>query len=165
MKTAAQAQAEATRARGEAEASATRATGEAEADAARARGLAEAEAAKAKGLADAEAMQARSDALAQNQEAVIAQQLAENWPEIVKAGAGALGNVDHMVVLNGADGVAELLTKALAMGGTGLGLARQLLGAMSEAARGGGQGRFDQLAPGRARRPRRRTTPPRTTAG
>ncbi|GAA1261682.1 flotillin family protein [Pseudonocardia aurantiaca] len=132
VKTAAQAQAEATRARGEAEASATRATGEAEADAARARGLAEAEAAKAKGLADAEAMQARSDALAQNQEAVIAQQLAENWPEIVRAGAGALGNVDHMVVLNGADGVADLLTKALAMGGTGLGLARQLLGAMSE---------------------------------
>ena len=133
VKTAAQAQAEATRARGEAEASATRATGEAEADAARARGLAEAEAAKAKGLADADAMQARSDALTQNQEAVIAQQLAENWPEIVKAGAGALGNVDHMVVLNGADGVADLLTKALAMGGTGLGLARQLLGAMSEA--------------------------------
>jgi len=28
--------------------------------------------------------------------------------------------------------VADLLTKALAMGGTGLGLARQLLGAMSE---------------------------------
>jgi uncharacterized membrane protein YqiK len=133
VKTAAEAQAEATRARGEAEASATRATGEAEAAASRARGLAEAEAAKAKGLADADAMQARSDALAQNQEAVIAQQLAENWPEIVRAGAGALGNVDHMVVLNGADGVADLLTKALAMGGTGLGLARQLLGAMSQA--------------------------------
>jgi hypothetical protein len=80
-------------------------------------------------------MQARSDALAHNQEAVIAQQLAENWPEIVRAGAGALGNVDHMVVLNGADGVSDMLTKALAMGGTGLGLARQLLGAMGEPAR------------------------------
>jgi flotillin len=80
---------------------------------ARARGLAEAEAEKAKGLAEAQALQARADALAQNQEAVIAQQLAEIWPEIVKAGAGALGNVDQMVVLNGADGVADLLTKAL----------------------------------------------------
>ncbi len=132
VKTAAQAEAEATKARGDASASATRATGEAEADAARARGLAEAEAAKAKGLAEAQAMQARADALATNQEAVIAQQLAENWPEIVRAGAGALGSVDHMVVLNGADGVTELLTKALAMGGTGLGLARQLLGAMAD---------------------------------
>jgi flotillin len=37
-----------------------------------------------------------------------------------------------MVVLNGADGVADLLTKALAMGGTGLGLARTLLSSMSE---------------------------------
>jgi hypothetical protein len=45
---------------------------------------------------------------------------------------GALGNVDHMVVLNGADGMADLLTKALAMGGTGLGLARQLLASMGE---------------------------------
>jgi flotillin len=132
VKTAAQAEAEATKARGEATAAATRLTGEADADAARARGLAEADAAKAQGLAEAQAIQARADALAQNQEAVIAQQLAENWPEIVRAGAGALGNVDHMVVLNGADGVADLLTKALAMGGTGLGLARQLLGAMAE---------------------------------
>jgi len=37
-----------------------------------------------------------------------------------------------MVVLNGADGVADLLTKALAMGGTGLGLARSLLASMGE---------------------------------
>jgi flotillin len=132
VKTAAQAEAEATKARGEATAAATRQTGEAEAAAARARGLAEADAAKAKGLAEAQAIQARAEALAQNQEAVIAQQLAENWPEIVRAGAGALGNVDHMVVLNGADGVADLLTKALAMGGTGLGLARTLLASMGE---------------------------------
>ena len=39
-----------------------------------------------------------------------------------------------MVVLNRADGMAEMLTKALAMGGTGLGLARQLLGQMSRPA-------------------------------
>lgn len=63
---------------------------------------------------------------------MVAQQLAENWPEIVKAGASAFGSVDNMVVLNGADGMAEMLAKALAMGGTGLGLARQLLTSMNQ---------------------------------
>ncbi|MEU2750084.1 SPFH domain-containing protein [Streptomyces collinus] len=130
VKTAAGAEAEATKARGEAAAQATRATGEAEAAAAQARGLAEAEAAKAKGLAEAEAIKARAAALAENQEAVVAQQLAENWPEIVKAGASAFGNVDNMVLLNGADGMADMFAKALTMGGTGLGLARQLLASM-----------------------------------
>jgi flotillin len=132
VKAAAEAEAAATRARGLASAEATRATGEAEAAASKARGLAEAEASKAKGLAEAEAIKARAAALAENQEAVIAQQLAENWPEIVKAGAGAFAGVDHMVVLNGAEGVNDLLAKALTMGGTGLGLARQLLASMKE---------------------------------
>ncbi|MFF4650305.1 SPFH domain-containing protein [Streptomyces sp. NPDC001380] len=131
VKTAAAAEAEATRARGLAAAEATRATGEAEAASSRAKGLAEAEAAQAKGLAEAEAIKARAAALAENQEAVVAQQLAEDWPEIVAAAAGAFGSVDHMVVLNGADGVSELLAKALTMGGTGLGLARQLLGSLN----------------------------------
>jgi uncharacterized membrane protein YqiK len=130
VKTAAEAEAQATRARGEAEAAATRATGEAQADAAKARGLAEAESARAKGLAEAEAIKARAAALAENQEAVVAQQLAEQWPEIVAAGATAFGNVDHMVVLNGADGISDMFAKALSLGGTGLGLARQLMDAM-----------------------------------
>jgi uncharacterized membrane protein YqiK len=132
VKTAANAEADATRARGDAAAHATRATGEAEAAAARATGLAEAEAAKAKGLAEADAIAARAAALAENQEAVIAQQLAERWPEIVAAGAQAFGNVDNMVVLNGADGVAELFAKALTLGGAGLGLARSLLSSLSD---------------------------------
>ncbi|WP_030103863.1 SPFH domain-containing protein [Actinoalloteichus caeruleus] len=132
VKTAAAAQAEATRARGEAEAAATKATGEAEAAAARAKGLADAEAAQAKGLAEAEAIKARAAALAENQEAVVAQQLAENWPEIVQAGATAFGNVDHMVVLNGAEGVGDMFGKALSLGGTGLGLARTLMRAMQD---------------------------------
>ena len=63
---------------------------------------------------------------------MVAQQLAENWPEIVEAGAGAFGNVEHMVLLNGADGMSEMFAKALTMGGTGLGLARQLLSTMSQ---------------------------------
>lgn len=58
--------------------------------------------------------------------------MAEKWPEIVEAGAGAFSSVDHMVLLNGADGMSEMFAKALTMGGTGLGLARQLLSAMSE---------------------------------
>ncbi|MGI5492907.1 flotillin family protein [Microtetraspora malaysiensis] len=127
VKQAAAADAESVRLRGEAAAAATKATGVAEADAAKAKGLAEAEAAKARGLAEAEAIRARSEALAENQEAVIAQQLAENWPQIVEAGAKAFGNVDHMVVLNGAQGIEEMLAKALTLGGTGLGLARTLL--------------------------------------
>ncbi|MEN3537900.1 SPFH domain-containing protein [Microbispora sp. ZYX-F-249] len=138
VKQAAAADAESVRVRGEAAAAATKATGLGEAEAAKARGLAEAEAAKAKGLAEAEAakakglaeadaIRARSEALRENQEAVIAQQLAENWPQIVEAGSKAFGNVDHMVVLNGAQGIEEMLAKALTLGGTGLGLARSLL--------------------------------------
>ncbi|ASO22155.1 putative membrane protein YqiK [Actinoalloteichus hoggarensis] len=130
VKTAAQAEAEATKARGSADAEATRATGEAEAAAARAKGMAEADAARAKGLAEAEGIRARAAALAENQEAVVAQQLAENWPEIVNAGAKAFSNVDNMVVLNGADGMSELFGKALSLGGTGLGLAKTLMQSM-----------------------------------
>ncbi len=132
VKTAANAEAESIKARGAAAAMATRATGEAEAAASQAKGLAAAEATRAKGLAEAETIKARAAALAENQEAVVAQQLAENWPEIVKAGASAFGSVDNMVVLNGADGMAEMLAKALTMGGTGLGLARQLLTSMNQ---------------------------------
>src|SRR6266545_914268 len=132
VKTAAIAEAEATKARGEATAFATRANGEAEAAATQARGLAQAQSNKARGLAEADAIKARAQALAENQEAVVAQQLAERWPEIVAAGATAFGNVDHMVVLNGADGVSELFAKALTLGGTGLGLARNLLEAMKQ---------------------------------
>jgi uncharacterized membrane protein YqiK len=118
-------QAQVSVARGEAET--IRLRGESEAEAARLRGLAEAEAARAKGLAAADAIKARAEALATNQDAVVAQQLAEHWPEIVEAGAKAFGNVDHMIVLNGAAGIEEMLAKALTLGGTGLGLARALL--------------------------------------
>jgi uncharacterized membrane protein YqiK len=144
VKTAAAAEAEATKARGMAAAAATRATGEAEAAASQARGLAEAEAARAQGLAEAEAIKARSAALAENQEAVIAQQLAEQWPEIVMAGADAFKGIDHMVLLNGADGLSDVFAKALTMGGTGLGLARQLLAQIGD---GRSDGRSDGKPP------------------
>ena len=127
VKTAASAQAEATLSRAEANATATRVTGDAEADAVRARGLAAADAAKASGLAEAEAIRARAGALADNQDGVVAQQLADRWPEIVAAGAQAFSNIDHMVVLNGAEGLSDLFARTLALGGTGLGIARSIL--------------------------------------
>ncbi|QGZ52044.1 flotillin family protein [Streptomyces sp. QHH-9511] len=133
---AAQAEAKETELASAAQATATRLTGEADAAARQAKGLAIAEATRAKGLAEAEAIKARAAALAENQEAVVAQQLAERWPEIVEAGASAFGNVDQMVLLNGADGMAEMFAKALTMGGTGLGLARQLLSTMNPGAAG-----------------------------
>ncbi|GLW64849.1 flotillin family protein [Actinomadura rubrobrunea] len=102
-----------------------------EAEATRILGEAQADAIRQKGLAEAEAIKARAAALAENQEAVIAQQLAENWPQIVEAAAKVFGNVDNMVVLNGAQGVEDMLAKALTLGGTGLGLARQLLAGMN----------------------------------
>ncbi len=101
-----------------------------ESEAIRMMGEAQADAIRQKGLAEAEAIKARAEALAENQEAVIAQSLAEKWPEIVAAGAGVFGNVDNMVVLNGAEGVEDMLAKALTLGGTGLGVARQLLASM-----------------------------------
>lgn len=121
----ARAEAEETTLRGDAEARATAATGEAEAKAIQARGLAE-----------AAGIKARAEALAENQDAVIAQTIAENYPEIVKAGASALGNIDNLVVLNGADGMEDMLGKALTMGGAGLGLAQSLISSIKTGADG-----------------------------
>ncbi|MFI6730062.1 SPFH domain-containing protein [Streptomyces sp. R-74717] len=159
VKTAALAEAEATKARGAAAATATRATGEAEAAAAQAKGLALAEATRAKGLAEAEAIKARAAALAENQEAVVAQQLAEKWPEIVEAGAGAFSSVDHMVLLNGADGMSDMFAKALTMGGTGLGLARQLLSTMSQDRPAEPASKVNGVTPAAAPSPRKQHIP------
>jgi uncharacterized membrane protein YqiK len=111
-----------------AQAESVRTIGDAEASATQAKGLAEGEAIKARGLAEADSIEARAAALAQNQEAVIGQQLAEHWAEIVEAGAKAIGGVDQLIVLNGAQGVSELLAQTLSQGATGLALARKLLG-------------------------------------
>ncbi|WP_406201132.1 SPFH domain-containing protein [Kitasatospora sp. NBC_01560] len=127
VRIAAEADADATKLRGLASAEATKATGQAEAASSEARGLAEAAAARAIGLAKAEGIKARAAALTENPDSVVAQELAEKWPEIVLAASESFGNVEHMVLLNGAEGVGDLFTKALTMGGTGLGVARQLL--------------------------------------
>ncbi|MFI0354550.1 flotillin family protein [Actinomadura sp. 9N407] len=119
-----------------------------ESEAIRLMGEAQADATRLKGLAEADAIKARGQALAENTEAIIAQQLAENWPEIVEAGAGVFGNVDNMIVLNGAQGVEEMLAKALTLGGTGLGLARSLLAGQAGSPNGAPNGKpANGLAP------------------
>src|SRR5207245_11294446 len=101
--------------------------GQAEADATKARGLAEGEAVRAKGMAEAEAIKARAEALQDHQDAVIGQELAEKWPEIVEAAAKPFGNIDQLIVLNGAQGIADTLAQALSQGVAGLQMARSLL--------------------------------------
>jgi len=90
-------------------------------------GAAQASAIREKSLAEAAGIEARAKALSTNQDAVIAQQFAENYPQIVAAAASSLSNIDNLVVLNGAEGMEDLLAKAMTMGGAGLGLAQKLM--------------------------------------
>jgi uncharacterized membrane protein YqiK len=124
-----QAAAEADQVRLQASAQAERVTsiGEAEASATKAKGLAEGDAVRAKATAEADGIKARAVALAENQDAVIGQQLAEQWPAIVEAAAKPFGAIDQMIVLNGAQGLSEALAQALSQGIAGLQMARQLL--------------------------------------
>jgi flotillin len=119
-----------------AEAERVRVQGEAEAHATQVRGRADGDAIRAKGTAEADTIKARGEALAGNQEAIIGQQLAERWPEIVEAAAKPFGDIDQLIVLNGAQGVADVLAQALSQGVTGLQLARRLLGETGVAVNG-----------------------------
>ncbi|MDB5040467.1 MAG: band 7 protein [Candidatus Eremiobacteraeota bacterium] len=134
-----QAQADATRIKlaADADSQRTKLIGDAEASAIRAKGAAEGDAINARGLAEAAAIKARADALAQNQEAVISQQLAEKWPQIVEAASHAFSNIDQMIVLNGADGVSDIMGKVLSQGAAGLQLARNLLARTKAGGEGG----------------------------
>ncbi|WP_028266319.1 flotillin family protein [Arthrobacter sp. MA-N2] len=98
-------------------AGATRITGEAEAAATRARGDAAASAIKAKSLAEADGIKARAEALGTNQEAVISQQLAENMPAIVAAAAEPFAHVGQLTVLNGGEGLNNMVGGILAQVG------------------------------------------------
>ena len=129
---AASAGAQRTRVEALAAAEATRAIGDADAHSAKVKGDAAASAARAKGLAEAAAIKARGEALADHQEAVIGQTLAENWPAVVQAAAAPLASVEHMVMLNGATGMAEVLSQAVTQGAAGLGLVRSLLSGSRE---------------------------------
>jgi uncharacterized membrane protein YqiK len=110
-----------------AQADATRLTGQAEADATKAKGLAEADAIRARMGAEASGIERRAAALSQNQEAVIAQQIAEKMPEIVAAAAAPFAHVDQFTVLNGAQGVTGALAEIIQQAGALSGLARQSL--------------------------------------
>jgi len=111
----------------QAQAQEVRLAGEAQANATQLNGTAQASAIKEKGLAEAAGIEARAKALSTNQDAVIAQQFAENYPQIVAAAASSLSNIDNLVVLNGAEGMEDLLAKAMTMGGAGMGLAQKLM--------------------------------------
>jgi uncharacterized membrane protein YqiK len=138
----ANAEAEHVRVAASAQAESTKAIGEAEAHATEAKGKAEGEAVRAKGMAEAEAIKARADALAENQDAVIGQQLAENWPAIVEAAAKPFGAIDQLIVLNGAQGLSDALAQALSQGVAGLQMARNLLSGAT-----GGNGKAADTAP------------------
>jgi uncharacterized membrane protein YqiK len=127
VKVEAGAEAEHVRVEAAAQAESVRLRGDAEAGATRAKGLAEGDSVRAKGMAEAESIKARADALSENQEAVIGQQLAEQWPAIVEAAAKPFGSIDQMIVLNGAAGLSEALAQALSQGVAGLALARNVL--------------------------------------
>jgi flotillin len=123
-----------------AQAASTRLVGEADAAAIQAKGNAEASITKNRLLAEAEGLQARARALAENQEAVIGQQLADKWPAIVEASAKAFGSIDQLIVLNGADGITDILAKVVAQGATGIATARALIDKAS------GKGARDEVA-------------------
>jgi flotillin len=111
----------------QAQAAEVRLAGEAQANATQLIGAAQASAIREKSLAEAAGIEARAKALSTNQDAVIAQQFAENYPQIVAAAASSLSNIDNLVVLNGAEGMEDMLAKAMTMGGAGLGLAQKLM--------------------------------------
>jgi flotillin len=121
---AAQAQAEERRLLGEATAQAARMTGEAEAAAREATGKAEATVIQAKGAAEAASIKARAEALATGQDAVIAQQIAENLPQIVAAAAEPLSRIQNLTVLDGASGVTGIIGEVLGQVATILPAAR-----------------------------------------
>jgi uncharacterized membrane protein YqiK len=127
VRLAAEAQAAAVKLQAEAQANATRVNGIADGDAIKARGLAEAEAIKAKAQAEAAGIQSRAEALGKNQEAVIAQQIAQSMPEIVRAAASSFEHVGSFTVLNGAQGVTSALAEVIQQAGALAGVARNSL--------------------------------------
>jgi flotillin len=105
-----------------------REVGVAEAAATQAKGEAEGSAVRARGLAEAEAIAKRAEALEKESDAVIGQQLAEKLPEIVRAAAESFSRVDNLTILNGAQGVGEIMNQVIGQAGPALKLARETLG-------------------------------------
>ena len=127
VKLRAEASAQQIRVQAVAQAEATRLTGQAVADAIKARGLAEADAIRARMEAEAAGIERRAAALSQNQEAVIAQQIAEKLPEIVAAAAAPFEHIGQFTVLNGAQGVTGAIAEIIQQAGALTSMARESL--------------------------------------
>lgn len=84
----------------EAKARAIRLAGESEAEAIKLKGLAEAEVIMQKGLAEAEAMRKRAEAYQMYNEAAVAQMIIEKLPEVARAVAQPLSQIDKIVVVD-----------------------------------------------------------------
>jgi flotillin len=106
----------------------TREVGAAEASATQAKGEAQGAAIRATGLAEAEAIGKRAEALERESDAVIGQQLADKLPEIVAAAATAFSNVDNLTVLNGAQGISEIMNQVIGQAGPAMKMAKDALG-------------------------------------
>ena len=72
--------------------------------------------------------QARADALEKEADAVIGQQIAEKLPEIVAAAAESFKHVDNLTVLNGAQGISEIISQVIGQAGPALKMAQEALG-------------------------------------
>jgi len=101
--------------------------GIAEAEATKARGEAEGASIRAKGLAEAEAIAKRAEALEKEADAVIGQQIAEKLPDIVRAASESFKYVDNLTVLNGAQGISEIISQVIGQAGPALEMAQTAL--------------------------------------
>lgn len=81
-------------------------------------GLARAEAAKAEGLAAAEATKAQAEALKEQGEAVLAQQVIAVLPDVVRAAAEPISGIDNLTVVStdGASAITKTVSQTVAEG-------------------------------------------------
>ena len=112
---------------GTSEARITTARGIADGEATKAKGEAEGASIRARGLAEAESIAKRAEALEKEADAVIGQQLAEQLPEIVRAAAESFKHVDNLTVLNGAQGISEIIAQVIGQAGPALDMAQGAL--------------------------------------
>lgn len=119
-------------------------------------GNAEAEIILAKGQAEAKALALRAEAYRQFNDAAVIQTVLSMLPEIVRAAAEPMGNIDNLTVLS-SDGASEMVrnttrtvaeASASVKGLTGIDIPALLSGALSGASRGGGGSGGGGSAPG-----------------
>ena len=76
----------------------------------------------------ADGIEKRAAALEKNNEAVIAQTLAEKAPELVRAAAESFRGINNLTVLNGAEGVTGMAGEVMKLGLGVMPLVQQMLG-------------------------------------